>query len=168
MRLFFAIWPSQAAAQELRELSARIAGETGGRATPADNIHLTLEFLGEVAEERIEELARIAASARVKPFLLRFDRLGAFRRARIAWAGTANPPAALLGLQRSLNESLRAAGFALEDRPYAAHVTLARHTQRPPAQRPIEPIEWRVGEFALVRSQAGKAKYTDLARWRLG
>lgn len=167
MRLFFAVWPTDVAALRLRALSEAIAGETGGRATPPANIHLTLEFLGEVAEDRLPILDGIARSIAAKPFRLRLDRLGAFRRARIAWIGAQKPPAGLIELQRALSSGLRGAGFALEERPYSPHVTLARHTAKPAPKGPIEPIEWRVASFSLVRSRPGKAEYADVARWPL-
>lgn len=166
-RVFFAIWPDAAAAEKLRALSLEVAEETGGRPTPPDNIHLTLEFLGEVAAERIDELGTIGGKVDARAFKLSLGQLGAFRRAGIAWLGSLQAPPELIDLQGRLNRALRAAGFALEDRPYSPHVTLARRTDKPPRKRAIEPVEWRVTEFALVRSEPGRAKYTTLAVFRL-
>lgn len=109
----------------------------------------------------------MAGAIRAQPFGLVLDRIGSFRHARIAWIGAANPPVALLELQRRLAEGLRAAGFALEERPYSPHVTLARRIERAPRLE-VEAIEWPAREFTLVRSQAGRAAYTRLADWRLG
>jgi RNA 2',3'-cyclic 3'-phosphodiesterase len=69
-------------------------------------------------------------------------------------------------LQAALAQGLAARGFALDERPFAPHLTLARKTgaRLPPAR--IEPIAWDVREFALVRSRAGR--YQSVASWRLG
>lgn len=138
----------------------------GGRATPAENIHLTLEFLGEIGEERLALLHDIAAAVRGRRFKLSMDRVGSFRRARVAWAGCESAAPQVMALQRDLSRRLRAEGFDLEDRPFAPHVTLLRKTEAAVPQARIDPIEWRVAEFALVASNAGR--YATLARWRLG
>ena len=166
-RLFFAVWPDDAAREKLAALAAEVVAEAGGRAVPAANVHLTLEFLGEVEEGRIPGLHAAADSVAGRAFELRLDRLGSFRRARVGWAGCARPPDRLLELQRELATALAAAGFALEDRPYAPHVTLARKIERPVRARELAPIAWRAHELALVLSESGKARYTTIASWRL-
>lgn len=138
----------------------------GGRATPTESIHLTLEFLGNVEPERVPLVERIAGEVRAGPFRVVLDRIGSFRRARVAWAGSDRPPLQLMALQADLNARLRGDGFELEERPYSPHATLARRIGRPVPRARIEAIEWPVTEFALVVSAAGR--YTTLARWRLG
>ena len=57
----------------------------------------------------------------------------------------------------------RVLGHELEtefgDRPFAAHVTLVRRISRPIPREAIEPIAWRVNDFALVVSDTGKGSY---------
>jgi 2'-5' RNA ligase len=138
----------------------------GGRATPAEGIHLTLEFLGNVEAQRAALLERIAGEVRAPRFRVALDRVGSFRRARVAWAGAEEPPRQLIALQAELNARLRANGFDLEDRPYSPHATLARKIERPVPRARIDAIEWPVAEYALVASAGGR--YTTLASWRLG
>jgi len=52
----------------------------------------------------------------------------------------------------SLQRELQRAGYVLEPRPYAAHVTLLRGAPRPRELRPLPKVEWPVDEFTLVRS----------------
>ena len=174
MRLFFAIWPDDPAREALARLASTVAAATGGRATPEANIHMTLEFLGEVGDERLGDLGGIAAAAGGRAFDLRLDRLGGFRRARVAWAGATLAPPALLELHSALSRGLAAAGFGLEERPFAPHVTLARKVDNrgqsglfaPDVTQELRDVPlWRVGEFALVRTHAGR--YATLASWRL-
>src|SRR5256885_1011054 len=72
-----------------------------------------------------------AGPVRDPPFGIALDRVGGFRRARVAWAGASAAPAPLLDLQARLEAGLRASGFDLEERAFAPHVTLARKTARP-------------------------------------
>src|SRR5215213_1122728 len=96
LRLFFAVQPDDSARQLLSNLAGEVARLTVGRAARAENLHVTLAFLGEVAQETIPVVAAIgAASAAVsEPFVITLDHVGFFRDAGIAWiAPTANPDA---------------------------------------------------------------------------
>lgn len=137
----------------------------GGRTTPAESIHLTLEFLGNVEPQRVPLVERIAGEARGRRFRVALDRVGSFRRARVAWAGSDKPPPPLIALQADLSGRLRENGFELEERDYSPHATLVRKIERAVPRAPIEAIEWPVEEYALVVSAAGR--YTTLASWRL-
>ena len=166
-RLFFALEPSEDALRALADCAARVARETGGRPMPADKIHLTLAFLGEVPEVRIPEAEGAAEASGGPPFTLVLDRLGAFRRAGIAWAGASQPDPALLRLQGTLAAHLGARGFTLEPRPFSPHVTLARKVDKTLRDLPFEAVAWRVTDFALVRSNLVSGKYETLRRWAL-
>ena len=147
-------------------LGTRLVQVAGGRATPGENIHLTLAFLGEVESARVPLLHRIAGEVRGRRFRLALGRVGSFRRARVAWAGADEPPPQLIALQAELSRRLRENGFELEERDYSPHATLARKIERAVPRARVEAIEWPVAEYALVVSAAGR--YTTLASWRLG
>jgi len=166
-RLFFAIWPDAGAAHSLRALALELAARAGGRAMPPEKIHLTLAFLGEVGADRADALVDAAGEVREAPFAMAFDRVGSFRRARVAWVGTAEPPAPLLRLQAALDKALRARGFALEERAFTPHVTLVRRVERNVSRERIEAIAWRAQEMALVRSDPGSGAYSTMATWPL-
>jgi len=167
-RLFFALWPDEPARRALAGLAGRMAVEAGGRPVPAANLHLTLAFLGEVPDERVGTACAVAADVRAGAFDLVLDRTGTFRRAGVAWAGPSVLPAELDRLQSALESGLRAAGFALDARPFAPHLTLARRTVKPAPEAATAPVAWRVGRFALVRSARDKGAYAELAGWELG
>jgi 2'-5' RNA ligase len=94
------------------------------------NMHLTLKFLGEVAEEKeqmIYEVSRLAAKE-VRPFTVRVEDVGAFpsaRRPRVIWVGIGKSPQ-LATLARRLEEEFQAVGFPSEKRPWTPHLTLGR------------------------------------------
>jgi 2'-5' RNA ligase len=167
-RLFFAVWPEAASAQRLAALGVRLGEESGGKAVPVERIHLTLAFLGALDAEARTRAVKCALAIRAAPFEIAIDRAGSFRRARVAWAGTSIPPAALLDLQRELADRLKDAGIWLEDRPFAPHATLVRKTKRALPESRTETIRWAVEAFTLVRSETGTGRYVVEERWGLG
>ena len=167
MRLFFALWPDDAVRAQLATVAASIAARTRGRGVPAAKLHLTLSFLGEIAEERLDTAIDAANSARGAPFELVLDSTGSFRAARVAWAGLSTMPPALVRLQASLDQELRSREFVLDQRPFAAHATLARKIVTALPREPMAPIGWNVRDFVLVRSETGRGNYTVLQRWNL-
>jgi 2'-5' RNA ligase len=167
-RLFFAIWPGDEAARTLADVSLALAGLSGGKPVPREKIHLTLAFLGSLSPGEIGEATRIAAAVRSPRFGFTLDHVGSFRRARVAWAGPPETPAALASLQSNLADALRGAGFRLDERPFAPHVTLARKIERAVPRAPMPPAEWRVDELTLARSETGTGRYSIADRWPLG
>jgi 2'-5' RNA ligase len=98
-----------------------------------ENLHVTVKFLGEIAEEQLEELKLVAQAAWAgmggKPFSLGLDRLGAFpspARPRVIWAGSSAPPQEIIKLYEQLERELEPLGFPPEGKPYTPHVTLGR------------------------------------------
>lgn len=170
-RMFFAVWPDGAARRALAALAARVARESGGRAPAAANLHLTLAFVGAVAADRRDVLLAAGrdAAAAVAPFGIALDRLGAFRDAGIAWIGAAQTPTALAALVARLARNLEGAGFPVDRRPYAMHLTLARRCATPPSAIPRDRIDWDVRELTLVESvlRPGGPDYRIAARWIL-
>ena len=164
-RLFFALWPQAAAAAALGELAASLAREAEGKPVPESKIHLTLAFLGEVDCARRDAAQAIAAGLHARAFAAMVDCVGSFRGARVAWAGMTQPPEELARLQRDLESRLRESGFALDERPFVAHVTLARRIGRAVARRAIAPIAWDARALALMRSETGTGRYSILESW---
>jgi len=171
LRAFFALWPDAGAGAALAALARDVAAQSQGRAAAAANLHLTLVFLGDVATARIAALRAIgaAAASAVPPFALALDRTGTFRGAEIAWAGTSEPPAGLLQLVQRLGDALAAGGFALEQRAFHPHVTLARRCRRPAGGSIALPIAWTVARLTLNASDLLPAgpRYRELAGWPL-
>jgi 2'-5' RNA ligase len=110
----------------------------------------------------------VASSLRAAAFALALDRVGSFRRSRVAWAAASAPPPALVAMQSALEQGLRASGFELEERPFRPHVTLARKTQERVPLASIVPIAWACDEVALVVSDLASGEYRTLESWPLG
>ena len=168
MRLFFALWPDAALRRQLGALAGTLAQRAHGNAVPEAKAHMTLAFLGEVPVERSPAVCDAASRVEGEGFELVLDEVGSFRAAKVAWAGSSRGHPALIALQSSLAHELATEGFALESRPFAAHVTLVRRAASPIGRAGIEPMTWRVRDFALVASDTGRGTYEVGKTWELG
>ena len=169
-RVFFALWPDASLRAPLADLALEVAGESGGRPTAPNLLHLTLAFLGDQPAARVEALCRVGAGIRAPAFALTLDTIGAFQRTGIAWLGASAPQRELGALQGELAVALRASGFVLDARPYAPHLTLARRCAVAAERRLAQPLCWHVSSLVLVESESGRAgpAYRTLAEWPLG
>jgi RNA 2',3'-cyclic 3'-phosphodiesterase len=155
VRLFFAAWPPPETAAALHEWSKALQG----RATPAERIHLTLAFLGEGDPVNATAAGRAVRARRLELLL---DEARYVKRNEMVWAVAREAP---MQLVESLHANLAGAGFVLEKRPYAAHVTLLRKAPAPGALPTFPRVAWPVDKFLLVRSSG--SKYEPLARFPL-
>jgi 2'-5' RNA ligase len=164
-RLFFAIWPDEAAAKALHETAREAQRTCGGRLMRRDTLHLTLAFLGEVSRERVADAEAAAAAVAFEPFELTLDRLGYWRHNRIVWGGAELP--ALSVLAETLARQLRSAGFRLEARPFVAHMTLLRDAHCTEVPKLAAAVAWPVSQFMLVESLSDRtgARYAPVGAW---
>ena len=98
--------------------------------TPAENLHLTLAFLGEIDAGQVESAgAAVQAAAQGRaPWRLRWTVPGAFpsaSRPRVLWLGV-DGGEALVEVHKALAEALAGAGLPVEERAFRPHLTLAR------------------------------------------
>ncbi|MBI4999146.1 MAG: RNA 2',3'-cyclic phosphodiesterase [Rhodocyclales bacterium] len=173
-RCFFALWPDAALAEALHALGKAVHADCGGRLMRRDTLHLTLAFLGDLPSDRVGEAMRVADAIAAEPFDLTLDRLGYWKHNRILWAGGV-PHAGhsmsprLTFLADALGAGLREAGFSLDARSFAAHVTLLRDARC--AGKPLmpQPFAWQVRDFVLAESKPSRegARYEIVARWPL-
>lgn len=168
-RLFFALWPDAAVSGAMATLAQQVGAESGGRATAPANVHLTLAFLGDQPRAIARQLGVAASGIATPAFDLVFDRLDCWRSSAVAWAGVESVPPPMLDLHQALGRCLRDSGLEPEERPFAVHVTLARHIATT-VRRPLAtPIVWHVSGFALVASELSPsgARYRVLSSWPL-
>jgi RNA 2',3'-cyclic 3'-phosphodiesterase len=101
------------------------------RRVKAENLHVTLAFLGHTADERLDDVVAAAreAATPVPSFTLSLDRAGRFPergRPRVVWLGIADGEASVAELGTGVYAALRSRSLLFDDRPLAPHVTLAR------------------------------------------
>ena len=95
--------------------------------------HQTVKFLGDVPEDRVEEVKRALAEISQKPFDIALRGVGFFpeaspekaRNIRVVWVGMEKGVGELKALQEEVESRLNALGFPLEKR-FSSHVTLCR------------------------------------------
>jgi 2'-5' RNA ligase len=161
--------------ERLRPLCSAVAW------VPARNLHLTLQFLGDQSEERLEEAeaALAEAAAASAPVEVTYHGIGAFpglERPRILWVGLAEGALETRRLQARVADALAARGFPREERPWHPHLTIGRvHDERrwrreagPPLRAALMQAagttfgSQRVAEVALMGSDLSPtgARYT--------
>ena len=137
MRLFVAAEIGEALAATVAELSRELqrrAGETAPRAkvtwVPADRLHLTVRFIGEVDDARAAAVQEaFGPPLRVAPFDLTLAGAGAFPKGgapRVLWIGVVSGQDQLIAAERDISARLTRLGIPEEERPYSPHLTLAR------------------------------------------
>lgn len=155
-RLFFALLPDEAVREQLRQLQKGL-DQAGGRPVPAENLHLTLLFLGNVEADKIDAVRGIAAGIAGESFDLTLDTLGGFRQnnARVLWLGPSEPPPELGLLHQSLRRQARKIGLRIGTGVYRPHVTLIRKADlrgKLPEDLPLG-IRWMACRCALIASE---------------
>jgi 2'-5' RNA ligase len=174
-RVFFAVdldAESRAAiATQLQDL------EMPGKPVPPQNWHLTLRYvksIDEVAFDRL--LAAVDQLERGETFRVAFTDPGAFpnaRRATVLWRGVSDPGDRLAALAADIETACQEVGLRAEDRPYRAHLTLARirpaEDVRPLMDLEIAPVPLHVDHITLFRSHLGgpNARYEPLETFDL-
>ncbi len=126
MRLFFALWPDEAVRAQLAHWARELHAVCGGRPTRPENLHVTLAFLGNVEDARVAEVER--AASEVTP--------------------------CSTSLVAELRSALARSRIAFDSKGFVSHVTLLRDAREPREMPALDPIEWRLDGFALVRSVA--------------
>lgn len=145
-------------------LAALAAPLPGVQWTRPEQLHLTLRFLGDVSEDRIEPLVERLTQVRVAAFLLPVEGLGTFppnRPPRTLWIGVGSGHPRLFQLRQRLDDALLAAGLQLDLRTFHPHITLARTTEGAAAavtqwmhdRRDLTAPPFRVEAFELQASE---------------
>lgn len=168
-RVFFAFWPDDVVRSSLALAARRMHRVMHGRRTRDASIHLTLAFVGDVDIESFGRLRAMPADLLTASFRLTLDRWDCWPRNGIGWAGPSQIPESLQRLSQNLQAWLHARGFRIEQRKFTPHVTLLRDAQYAAMPESLAPIEWKVEELVLVRSElfANGAHYDIVARWNL-
>ncbi len=129
------------------------------RTTDPASWHLTLAFLGEVGDERLDgivEVVRAALADVAPPATLTLDRAGEFRRS-VLWAGVRDEPEGQLArLGGAIQSGCAGAGLPVEQRRVHPHVTIAR-ARRGSSVRP--------GQVAAVSDAVETVRTAGDARW---
>jgi len=164
LRLFFALWPDVDAATRLASVAAQLSVHSPGRLVHPKNYHVTLAFIGEVADSRLAVLRQVGGSLRAPRCTIAFDSLEYWPESQVVFATAREFPPGLLRLGTQLH-----AAAGLPPARLRAHVTLARKVAQAPVLQAMSAVFWPAACFGLVRSETGGAEsaYTVVDTWPL-
>ncbi len=184
MRLFVAIELDERVRARLRQVQEGLRRASEGvRWIPAEQLHITARFLGEVSDGDVpmitEAVSRAATGA--EPFEMTLAGAGCFPPrggVRIVWVGIDEPTGTLLKCVEVLNRELEEVGFPRERRPFSPHITIGRVREDRSGGRiragvepfTFEQVEQSVRSFTLMQSVLSPKgpTYTPLSRPALG
>jgi RNA 2',3'-cyclic 3'-phosphodiesterase len=128
MRVFIAIDLPNEVRDRLREVQHELRSLTNSvRWVAPESIHITLKFVGQVPEKRIEDIDTALRGLTWKAFTVTVRGVGFFpgtRSPRVFWAGMEAPT--MKGLAEHLDTRMERLGFDKEKRAFRPHITLAR------------------------------------------
>ncbi|HLP26046.1 MAG TPA: RNA 2',3'-cyclic phosphodiesterase [Acidobacteriota bacterium] len=174
-RLFVALTPPPPVREDIAALADELEGV---RWTAADNLHLTLRFLGDTPEEKRLEMESALTRVRVEPFVLPVGGLGVFPPrgpAKVLWAGVGSGHTRLYQLRKQVDEALLSVDMTLDVRNFSPHFTVARLSEAVEPKhlgkylyhrRNFEAPPFRVTSFELYASelQPGRAPVYRMIR----
>lgn len=160
----------------LRNLRGRVSW------VKAENVHLTLKFLGDTPQEKIDNIADVLrdVARTASPISVTIGGGGVFpneQRPRVLWIGMEEASGALQELATAIDERLHRLGFAKENRPFHPHLTIGRVRDGSVAKivaamrdQPFDHRAVQLNEIALMRSELhpGGSVYTPLCEIMLG
>ncbi|MEK6932990.1 MAG: RNA 2',3'-cyclic phosphodiesterase [Nanoarchaeota archaeon] len=178
MRLFVGIFLSKEIIDYLYEVQNNLKKNLNGKINwiAKSKLHFTLKFLGEVKENRLNEIKERLNKIKFKSFKVKLDKIGVFPNedhARVIWTGL-SPKEKAIELQKQVDSELL--DIFSKDQEFNVHITLARVKLIKDKEEfnknlkiDIEEKELEINEFCLVRSILTKdgSKYEILEKFKL-
>jgi len=127
-RCFISVDLNEDTKKEIKKIQDKLP-EFRGKKTETENLHLTLKFLGEISDEKIEETRKRLREIKFEKFKIRINKIGVFSEkfVRIIWLGVDEEDEEsrrLWDLQREIDDKL---GELFErERRFMGHITIAR------------------------------------------
>lgn len=183
--MFVAVVPPQEALEDLDDFLTTRRDAAPFRWTPAEHWHLTLAFIEDLPERKLDDLlTRLERAARKRvPMSARITGGGAFPdvgNAKVLWSGVdADDPGELGRLANGCRAAASKAGAPGDGQRFRAHLTLAR------IRRPVEATnwvrlldtyrgpEWPLDRITLIESHLGEGprrrpRYETVETYDLG
>lgn len=134
IRTFVAIELNDALRRAIADVQIQLQSARAGRYIKwgaVDSIHITLKFLGDVDSDAMPTLqSAIAVTCEsTPPLTLTLSGIGAFpnaQRPNVVWVGAEGQVEFASKLAERIDDACAAFGFAREQRPFTAHLTIGR------------------------------------------
>jgi 2'-5' RNA ligase len=184
MRTFIAIEIPEAIKKGMADVqrSLKSSGVDASWSRP-EGIHLTLKFLGEIADEKVPSMvsALTTAVSGVGAFRLEIKGVGAFpnpKNARVVWIGVSGDADTLSRLQAAVEDSMSRIGVERDERTFTPHLTLGRIKYLRAKESWLNALDavkdvklpgFDVNAVSLMKSELKRtgAVYTELAKVEL-
>ena len=177
MRTFISLEPPKEIRDYLFEIQKKLKSSSAKiKWIAKKHLHLTLLFIGEIDETKLQQIKEILSKIKYKKFELNLDKIGVFpdeKNVRIIWIGL-NPKNKVIELQQKIDSELL--DLIKKDKEFKAHLTLGRvkliknkEKFKEKLNLDIEKKKFEVIEFKLIKSELTKdgPKYTDLEVYEL-
>lgn len=173
MRVFFGLELDPGTKRAVADWRDRY-GLANGQVVPTDNFHLTLAFIGELDQRKLDMLIR-SVDERAPQYTanashLVLDRAGYWQKQKIYWLGPEQPQPLLAQLAGKLQSLGGPMGARKERKQFAPHVTLFRSCAEPPPAPVVSPdITVDYQHLTLFETLPGRqgVSYRALERWPL-
>jgi len=177
MRCFIAIDFPRVVRDEIDRIQEQLAGKKiwQGKLTERENLHLTLKFLGEIDEGKLEEVRKRLREIKMPQFSCYLGNLGVFTPSlvKIVWVHIIGKE--VLDLQKQIDEKL--SGLFEKESRFMSHLTVARVKLVKDKKLFLEElgkiktqnIKFSVREFYLIKSELKEQGpiYTDIEAFKL-
>ena len=172
MRLFIAIELPAELDEKINEVKKKL--DTGSaKITLTKDNHLTLKFLGEVEDDKVDALKEALKKVEFGSYKTKLDKTGVFpneNNIRVIWIGV-KPEKETIELKKKIDDALKELNFK-DDFEYKPHITLARvkfvkdkeKLKQLLGKLEFEDSEFEVKEFKLIKSELTPdgPEYTNL------
>jgi len=152
-RLFFALWPDNKTQSSFYHVARQFKDEKI-RLVKKSNLHITLEFLGQVSENDQRQLIEKSNHIQVEPFELELTSIGWWKKPGVLWIGPQHIPQSLANLVESIKQIVEQQGLETDKRSYKPHITIARKVKQDQLPEQSIDIRWQVNSFALIESKS--------------
>lgn len=157
MRVFYALTFKKEDKDRIAVYRDQVANISDkGRFILTDNIHLTLEFIGNIRSDELKFYEEALDGIPIEPLELTINRLGKFKKKNkdIIWLGLEKNDD-LMDLQKNLIKHLEELGHESERGKYRPHITLGRQVIIGDNLNSIyiEPLRVKAHSVALMESK---------------
>ena len=168
-RLFFAV-------ELAPDLKTRLLGyqdkipDIVAKPVAGDNFHITLNFLGELNEKKLESILDNFAPLSISPFELELGDMIYWPKPKIIAAAVLDPEGQLLVCKKNIDDQLAQIGhFKREKRQYVPHITLFRQVDKTPQENLRFDAKLKVSQVSLMASRSARngVIYDTVESWPL-
>lgn len=171
MRLFIAInFTSEEKNAIIAQRELLREQSSDGNFSRDENLHMTLEFIGETPAKSVPLLLDAIRSVKFTPFTIILDKIGFFTNRnsdlqdpKLYWIGPSRQKE-IRNLQKRLHYGLEEKKMAPENGRFTPHITLGRQVISQVQPHSIVPIECMASKISLMKSERinGKLTYTEI------